>query len=128
VERLDLEAERVAVEGDRAPDVGDREKDPSALGHQLCVWPPSATSIWPVIQPASSDARKATAGAMSAATARRGIAWSIWTKSNASACLLASTPSVSVSPGATELTVIPCGPSSRASARVNAQTPPFDAT
>src|SRR5437667_107755 len=39
---------------------------------------------------------------MSAATARRGIAWSIWTKSKASACLLASTPSVSVAPGLTE--------------------------
>src|SRR5207248_4436009 len=128
VQRLDLRAERVAIEGDRAVDVRDGEDDSGARRHQLCVWPPSATSICPVIQPASSEARNAIAGAMSAGTARRGIACSIWTKSNASACLLASTPSVAVKPGATELTVIPCGPSSRASARVNANTPPFEAT
>src|SRR5438132_2023584 len=61
--------------------------------------PPSATTSCPVTQPASSEARNATAGAMSAATPRRGMHWSICTNSKASACGLASTPSVSVSPG-----------------------------
>src|SRR6185369_6244997 len=124
VQSLDLEADVVAVERDRTLDVGDCENGARSPCHQLWVWPPSATISCPVTQPASSEARNATAGAMSAATARRGMAWSIWTNSNASACLLASTPSVSVRPGATELTVIPWGPSSRASARVNAHTPP----
>jgi CO/xanthine dehydrogenase FAD-binding subunit len=36
--------------------------------------PASATRSCPVIQPASSEARKATAGAMSLATPRRGLA------------------------------------------------------
>ena len=38
------------------------------------------------------------------------------------------TPSVSVRPGATALTVIPYLPISRARARVNPSTPPLDAT
>ena len=78
--------------------------------------------------PDSSEARNATDGAMSAATPRRGRHWSICTNSNASAWGLATTPSVSVSPGATALTVIPCLPISRASARVKPRMPPFEAT
>src|SRR5438067_11140852 len=126
VARLDLEPDPVAVERAGPVDVGHGEDRSGPQRHQLCVWPPSATRSCPVTQPASSEARKATAGAMSAATARRGIACSIWTNSNASACLLASTPSVSVSPGSTELTVLPSGPSSRASAGAHAPTPSCD--
>src|SRR6266702_5716254 len=122
----------VGAQGERDVEVGDAHDRTCARGrdprHQLCVMPASATRSWPVTQAASSEARNATEGAMSAATPRRGMHWSIWTNSKASACGLAITPSVAVSPGATELTVIPYLPSSRAAARVNAQTPPFDAT
>jgi len=38
---------------------------------QLRVWPPSTTRVWPVIQPAFSEARNATAGPMSLGTPRR---------------------------------------------------------
>jgi len=37
----------------------------------VMVTPPSSTSVWPVIQPAASDSRNATAPAMSAGTPRR---------------------------------------------------------
>jgi hypothetical protein len=86
---------------------------------------PSTTIICPVTQPASSLHRKATGGAMSSGSPRRGIAWSCWTNSYASLWGVASTPSVAVSPGATPLTVIPSLPSSVASARVNPNTPPL---
>ena len=73
VHGLHLEAERVAVERERALEVGDREDRPRAADveprHQLWLMPPSATIIWPVTQPASSEARNATAGAMSTALA-----------------------------------------------------------
>ena len=73
VDRLDLEAEPVAVERERRLEVRDRQDRARARDrearHQLCVCPPSATIIWPVTQPASSEARNATAGAMSAGMA-----------------------------------------------------------
>src|SRR4029079_15345972 len=116
----------------RRLEVRDREDRARACDrearHQLWVCPPSATIISPVTQPASSEARKATAGAMSAGMPRRGIACSICTKSKASACGLARTPADAVRPVATELTVMPSLPSSRAAARVKDHTPPFDAT
>ena len=65
--RLDLEAHQVAVERERSVDVGDGEDRARPRRHQLWDMPASETSICPVIQPASSEARKATAGAMSAA-------------------------------------------------------------
>src|SRR5260370_21882247 len=74
---------------------------------QCLVWPPSATIIAPVTQLASSEARKATAGAISAGIARRGMACNDTTKSKASACGPASTPSLAVSPGATAFTAMP---------------------
>ena len=43
VERLDVEADPVAVERNRAVDVRDGEDRTRAPGAQLCVWPPSAT-------------------------------------------------------------------------------------
>src|SRR5581483_10977540 len=123
VERFHLEAEPVAVERDRRLEVGDGEDRPRApdgqLRHQLWVIPASETIICPVTHPASSEARNATAGAMSSLSPRRGIAWSICTNSNASACGEAITPSDAVSPGATAFTAIPYLPSSRAAARVN---------
>lgn len=50
------------------------------------------------------------------------------TKSNASACGLAITPSLAVRPGATALTVMPCTPTSVASDRVKAKTAPLEDT
>ena len=50
----------------------------------------------------------------------------IITSRNFSTCTgCASTPSLSVKPGASALTVIPCAPTSRASARVNAIIAPL---
>ena len=71
VESVHREAQQVSLEGERALEVGDgRDRADTAdseIGHQLCDMPASATSICPVTQPASSERRKATAGAMSAA-------------------------------------------------------------
>ena len=43
VECLEVEADPVAVERNRAVDVRDGEDRTRAPGAQLCVWPPSAT-------------------------------------------------------------------------------------
>ena len=68
--------------------------------------PASTLSAWPVIQWASSEARKATAGTISVGRPRPLIACSMSTNPKASLWGVVCTPSVSVRPGQTELTVI----------------------
>ncbi len=78
----------------------------------------------------SSDARKTTAPSTSSGNASRLSERACMTAADWKAVMsgFACTVSLRISPGATALTVIPLGPSSRASARVIATTAPFDVT
>src|SRR5262249_14091774 len=89
----------------------------AVLRRRQHVIPPSTTRICPVMKDASADARKWTALATSSMRARRpsGVRRAMRCLSS-SAILL--TMSLSKYPGATELTRMLCGPSSRARLRV----------
>src|SRR5215208_4820868 len=96
-------------------------------GHAI-VRPPLTESVWPVMYPARSEARKATAAAMSSGSARRRIgtartsaSTSFWPPSAA----IPSSMGVRVGPGQTAFAVMPARAVSRAIVFVNAITAPF---
>ena len=88
--------------------------------------PPLTDSVAPVMKPASSLARKATARAISSGLPSRPTGMPDMMDFMASAGT-AATMSVSNYPGATAFTVMPLGASSRASALVNPRIPAFAA-
>ena len=89
-----------------------------------CKNPPSTQSVCPVIKEASSDARKYTAAATSCGLPIRQSGVSSASASRVSLECMAFI-SVSMTPGATQLTRIPEGPSSLASAFVKPIRPDF---
>src|SRR5207244_2800736 len=92
--------------------------------------PPPTSNSSPVTQPESSDARKRAAFAISSAVPMRPRGVRV-TASCSKPFLYsgsASTPSVSVAPGESELTRIFRGASSKASAREITSTAPFGST
>jgi len=84
--------------------------------------PPSTTRVWPVIKPASSEAKNATAYPISSTAPKRfnGIAAVVVSMY---ACPKSLTPSVSTFPGKTALMVILNRASSRAAVRMNPSIP-----
>ena len=87
--------------------------------------PPSAASTWPVTQSNSSRARMAWAtpsGVPTSPNAERSATRSRYPGSR----LVDANIGVSVVPGATALTRIPKGPSSRAATRTSSATPALD--
>src|SRR5476649_1074884 len=72
---------------------------------------PPASMMSPVIQRASSDARKATTSPMSSGWATRFSAWMVSAYSRPASVLMKFDISVLTMPGATALTRIPCSPS-----------------
>ena len=86
--------------------------------------PPAMSSVSPVIQPDSSEARNTAAGAMSCGWPIRpsGVCASYCFRKSLSTMPAACTPSVSTMPGLIELTRMWRGPSSLASDRVTAST------
>src|SRR3954452_19308473 len=89
--------------------------------------PPSTWMVVPVIQRASSDARKATTDPISAGSAMRCNACIPRMKLWPASVLAKFDISVSVTPGAIALTRIPRGPSAAAKGFTSASTAPFDA-
>ncbi len=88
--------------------------------------PPFTSSVWPVMYPASSDARNATAAAISRSVpARPSGTW----RGHRRFCSSFSTAVIAVSmyPGATAFTVIVRLASSRARLFVSPISPAFDA-
>src|SRR5262249_11284159 len=90
--------------------------------------PPSTRSACPVITDVSSDVRNARAPQRSSGRSERLMACWSTTSENAEAGRPASDAGVRVNPGARAFTVIPIGPSSTASARVNPSKAPLLAT
>src|SRR5581483_6480075 len=86
--------------------------------------PPFGLTTWPVVQVFAGEARNQITSAISSGAAIRpsGI-WAI----SSGVRSVAGSRSVSVGPGATQLTRIPWGASSRASDFVRPITPAFDA-
>ena len=85
-----------------------------------------AARVAELLQAAASESRKATAPATSSGCPTRpsGMAPAIVSRA---ACVMAAVMSVSMNPGATQLTVMLREASSRASERVNPSVPAFDA-
>jgi hypothetical protein len=86
----------------------------AALPRPQSLEPPSTRMTSPVIQPASSEARNATTGAMSSGWARRFSACKPSATSRPASVLVKLDMSVSTTPGATALTRMPRAPSSAA--------------
>src|SRR5690606_22668875 len=86
--------------------------------------PPSTVKMLPVTMPAAGLARNATTLAISRGSAKRPMEERLRWKAAASPS--AGFDSVSVDPGETRLTVMPCGPSSRDKPRVKARRADFD--
>jgi hypothetical protein len=89
--------------------------------------PPSAASFWPLIQPLSGPARKATTRAMSSGWPSRFSAVCATSSSNVSPGFAARSNSVSVAPGETMFAVIPRPPNSIAATVVACSSAPFAA-
>src|SRR5262245_34220013 len=119
-----------AAAGQQRRHVDQRNGVMPRLVHHANTEPPSTTSVWPVMNALSSEARNTTVPSRSSATASRLSEREASTASrwNAAMSGLARTVSLMVRPGAMAFTVIPSGPSSRASARVSAMTAPLDVT
>src|SRR5450830_1056606 len=96
---------------------------------ELQCKPPPIINVSPVIQPASSLTRNATAGAISCGRPIRpkGVTASIVLRKSSAKKPLSRTPSVSTNPGLTEFTRILREPNSLANVRVTASTAPLDA-
>src|SRR5579864_2626967 len=89
--------------------------------------PPHTNSAWPVMKPASSSSRKATARAMSSGVPSRftsTMSTTVWRCTLPGGCPRAQCL-VSTGPGTTALTVIPSGPVSIATVRVMPMRPAF---
>src|SRR5262249_197387 len=104
-----------------------------AAGYPAYVFtaPPSTAMVWPVMKSLSAEARNTSvpnrsSGRSSRLMARRWIAGSLVVDTCPG--LLVPPLSLSVKPGASVLTQMPCSPSSRDSARVNAMTAPLEVT
>src|SRR5207245_1275477 len=82
------------------------------------VAPPSTVSAWPVRKEAASEARKRAVPMRSSGPSGRGMHWSAMIRSFCSGVTVLRSISVKVAPGRMALTVMPWGPSSRASERV----------
>src|ERR1700730_18192261 len=87
--------------------------------------PPSTCTVSPVIQRASSDARKATTGAMSSGWATRFSACMPSVASRPASVLAKLDMSVSTTPGATALTRMPRGPRTEAKCLTSVSTAPL---
>src|SRR5882757_9332466 len=88
--------------------------------------PPSTTMVWPLMKLAPSEHRKATVLAMSLTSPSRGYGViSVLILRNRSSSRRAATMGVSVTPGATALHRMPCGPYWQAMCVVSAVKPPF---
>jgi AcrR family transcriptional regulator len=87
--------------------------------------PPSTRTLSPVIQRASSDARKATTGPISSGRARRWIACMFNAYFCPASVFVKLDISVSTTPGATALTRIPRGPSAAAKCFTSVSIAPF---
>src|ERR1700704_3883930 len=87
--------------------------------------PPSTWTVWPVIQRASSEARKATTGAMSSGWATRFSACMASVTSRPASVLMKFDMSVSTTPGATALTRMPRGPRADAKCFTKVSTAPL---
>jgi len=86
--------------------------------------PPSITKHCPVMYEARSEARNATVSATSSGLPMRPSAV-LFKMFSTSPFFIPATISVSMSPGATAFTLIPIGPSSRASALVKLMAAPL---
>src|SRR5947209_13016519 len=96
--------------------------------HQVFTLPPSTASVCPVTKSLSADARKTSAPRRSCGCSSRLIERDCTARSRAVFTwpgLSLTTVSIKMKPGASVLTRMPCSPSSRASARVNAIIPPL---
>src|SRR5690606_3649697 len=114
--------------GRRAPG-GQGDTRQEQVGHAgPIVAPPLTIRFWPVTIRAWGPARYATACAMSLGRIGVVMHWPRATCWRYSAGTVCSVTSVVTSPGLTELTAIPYGPSSLAIARVMPTTAPLDAT
>src|SRR5262249_28854375 len=101
--------------------------DPTA-GGQLFTLPPSTAMDWPVTKSLSADAREISAPSRAWGCSSRwgGLDWARGLRAAPTwpGCWL-NTGCLHVEPGARVFTGMPCSPSSRASARVNAMLPPL---
>ena len=96
-------------------------------GFVIYLNPPEATIIWPVSQPASSEARKVATRAISSGCPIRpsGVLEIIFFSISLPAMPAISVPSVAVIPGAIAFTRMFFGASSTAKALVRVSTAPF---
>src|SRR4051812_49640872 len=123
---------QLAGEGDEVPaalpGVSPHLAADLVLGHHIRRYDaPLTSSTAPLAISAAGDARNTTAAATSSGVATRPSGLSARRASPRAPVSSSAAMSVSVKPGATAVTVIPCGPRSRASDWPNAMRPAFDA-